>query len=124
MRFATALASAASLLVLFVLGLGSALATVDSARHPSQAVAKSMLRTVHERLCFKQNAWLSGKNRHYGLIVTQVACGGTNFEHWWLHRKTLTASAPWKVVDEHRGTIDKRAGCTRVKRVPADIRCK
>jgi hypothetical protein len=123
-RFTTALACAASLLVLFVLGLGSALATVDSTRHPSQAVVKSMLRTVHERLCFKQNAWLSGKDRHYGLIVTQVACGGTYFEHWWLHRKALTASAPWQVVDERRGTIDRRAGCTRLKRVPADIRCE
>jgi hypothetical protein len=123
-RLTIVLASLASALVLFLVGLGSALATAECARHPSQVVAQSMLRTVHERLCFRQNAWLSGKDRHYGLIVTQVACGGTYFEHWWLQRKTLSASAPWLVVDERRGTIDRRAGCTRVQRVPADLRCK
>jgi len=83
-----------------------------------------MLRAVHERLCFKQNAWLSGNNRHYGLIITQVTCGGTYFDHWWLRRKSLSAKAAWTVVDERRGTNDKLAGCTHVKRVPADIRCK
>jgi phage shock protein E len=103
---------------------GRKLATARSAGHPSAAVRQSMLRAVHERLCFKQNAWLSGSDSHYGLVITQVACGGTYFDHWWLRRKRLSAAAPWTVLDERRGTIDRRAGCTRAKRVPADIRCK
>jgi hypothetical protein len=122
-RSATALVCGILALLLAASGLGASLA-IRGARHPSAALTRSMLQAVHERLCFKQNAWLSGSDRHYGLIVTQVACGGTYFEHWWLHRKTLSASAPWQVVDERRGTIDRRAGCTRVKRVPADLRCK
>jgi hypothetical protein len=83
-----------------------------------------MLRAVREQLCFKQNAWLSGSNRHYGLVITQVSCGGTYFDHFWLQRKSLSASAAWTVVAERRGTNDRLAGCTHVKRVPADIRCK
>lgn len=111
-------------LALAAAAVGSALAVAESARHPSQAVTRSMLRSVHERLCFSQNAWISGTNRHYGLLVTQVACGGSYFDHWWLQRKSLSSDAAWAVVDERRGTNDKRAGCTKVKRVPADIRCK
>jgi hypothetical protein len=121
-RLATGLALCAFGLVAAV--VGSALAAADSARHPSAAVRRSMRGAVHERLCYQRNAWLSGKDRHYGVIITQVACGGSNYEHWWLHRKHLSAAAPWTVVDERRGTIDRRAGCARVKRVPADIRCK
>jgi hypothetical protein len=83
-----------------------------------------MVRSVHQQLCYPQNAWLSSSNRHYGLIITQVACGGSNYDHWWLYRKSLAATAPWTVLDERTGRIDRRAGCTSVKRVPADIRCK
>ena len=111
-------------LVLALAAVGSALALAGSARHPSQAVTRSMLRSIHERLCFSQNAWISGANRHYGLLVTQVACGGTYFDHFWLQRKSLSSQAAWTVVDERRGTNDRRAGCTKVKRVPADILCK
>jgi hypothetical protein len=118
------LACLASLPALLVLGLGPALAVTERARHPSQVVAQSMLRTVHEQLCFKQNAWLSGNDSRYGLITTQVACGGTHFDHFWLQRKSLSAKAAWTVVDERRGKNDRLAGCTHVKRVPADIRCK
>jgi len=122
-RSATALVCGIFALLLVASGLGASAAT-RGARHPSAAVTRSMLRAVHERLCFKQNAWLSGSDRHYGLIVTQVSCGGSYFEHWWLRRKSLSAKAAWTVMNERRGTIDKRAGCTSVKRVPADIRCK
>jgi hypothetical protein len=112
-------------LVIVLAGVvGSALAAVRCARHPSQIVTQRMLRSVHGRLCFSQNAWLSGKDRHYGLVVTQVACGGTYFDHWWLQRTSLESNATWTVVDERRGTNDRLAGCTKVKRVPADIRCK
>ncbi len=123
-RLATVLACLASLSALLVLGLGPALATTEGARHPSQVVAQSMLRAVHEQLCFKQNAWLSGKDPHYGLVITQVACGGTYFDHFWLQRKSLSAKAAWTVVDERRGKNDRLAGCTHIKRVPDDIRCK
>jgi hypothetical protein len=123
-RLATTLVLATCAFGLVVAVVGSALAAANCARHPSATVTRSMLGTVHERLCFERNAWLSGKDRHYDLIITQVACGGSHFDHWWLHRKRLSATAPWTVVDERRGTIDRRAGCTRVKRVPADIRCK
>jgi hypothetical protein len=107
-----------------VAAIGSALAATRYAGHPSVTATRTMLSTVHERLCYEQNAWLSGKDRHFGVIITQVACGGSHFEHWWLHRKSLSATAPWTIVDERRGTIDRRAGCTRAKRVPPDIRCK
>ena len=122
-RSATVLACATFALLLAASGLGAA-AAPRGAKHPTAAVTRSMLRIVHEQLCFKQNAWLSGRDRHYGLIITQVSCGGTYFDHWWLHRKSLSVNAPWTVLSERRGTIDKRAGCTSVKRIPADIRCK
>ena len=122
-RLATTLVLALCALGALVAVVSSALAA-DCARHPSAAVTRSMKSAVHERLCFQRNAWVSGKDRHYGLIITQVACGGSHYEHWWLHRKRLSASARWTILDERRGTIDRRAGCTRAKRVPADIRCK
>ena len=114
----------ALVLALAVTGAGSALAARAAAVHPSAAVRQSMMHAVHEKLCYRQNAWLSGRDTHYGEVVTQVACGGTWFEHWWLYRKTLSANSAWKVLAERRGTIDKPAGCTKLKRVPADIRCK
>ncbi|HEY5159583.1 MAG TPA: hypothetical protein VII83_00800 [Gaiellaceae bacterium] len=122
-RLATSLVLATCALGV-VAAVGSALAATRCAGHPSATATRTMLSTVHERLCYEQNAWLSGKNPHFGLIITQLACGGSHFEHWWLHRTSLSATAPWTVVDERRGTIDRRAGCSRVKRVPADIRCK
>lgn len=123
-RLTGTFACVALVLVFATAAVGSALAVAESARHPSQAVTRSMLRSVHERLCFSQNAWISGTNRHFGLVVTQVSCGGTYFDHFWLQRKSLSAAAAWTVLDERRGTNDKRAGCTKVKRVPADIRCR
>lgn len=121
----------ASILVLATCALALAAGVVESvlaasthARHPSVAVRRSMVRAVQQRLCFRQNAWLSGSDRHYGLIITQVACGGSYYNHWWLFRRSLSAAATWTVVDERVGKIDRRASCSTAKHIPADIRCK
>ena len=74
-------------------------------------------------LCYAQNAWLSGLDRRYGVVVTQGACGGSVYLHLWLKRGAITSGAPWRVLGERSGTIDKPAGCIALKSVPADIRC-
>jgi hypothetical protein len=92
--------------------VSAGLAAPSGAGHPSTAVARSMVRAVEGRLCYRQNAWVSRRDPHYGVIITQVACGGSHYDHWWLRRGRLAANARWTVVDEKQGTIDDPAGCT------------
>jgi hypothetical protein len=52
-----------------------------------------MVRAVEGRLCYRQNAWVSRRDPHYGVIITQVACGGSHYDNGWLRRGRLAANA-------------------------------
>ena len=93
--------------------------------HPNAAEQKAMRKAVPagQHLCYPQNAWISGTNPHYAVIVTQATCGGSTYVHQWLRRAALSVSAGWTVVSVRSGTIDHPAGCTRSPVIPADIKC-
>jgi hypothetical protein len=93
--------------------------------HPTRAETTAMLRAVPigQLQCFPETAWISGVDRHYGVIVTQAACGASVYVHQWVRRQTVSPRAAWETVTQRSGTIDHPAGCTKAQHVPSDIRC-
>jgi hypothetical protein len=92
--------------------------------HPTAAELRAILKVLPgQKLCFLQNAWISGRDRRYAVIVTQSTCGATLYNHSWLQRRAPSSSGPWAIVSRRSGTIDHPAGCAPSKAVPADIRC-
>ncbi len=91
---------------------------------PSRAELRSLLRLLPgQKLCFPQNARISGTDRRYAVVVTQAACGATLYNHTWLKRRSPSRPGPWSIVGRRSGTIDRPARCVKAHEVPADIRC-
>ena len=116
----------AAVTVGLALGLaGSSAAGNPRKTHPTKTERSTMERAVPigQMLCYPETAWISGSDRHYGVLVTQATCGATVYVHQWLRRQAVSPTASWQTVTQRSGTIDDPAGCAKTPLVPADIRC-